>query len=75
MGVNAVDALVHFHLVPLFVRWDMVMLGLIHRAVVKKGPLQSLRFLQGFKWFCDRFPKRVLIASVEKISVWFGSGL
>ena len=33
-----VDALVHFHLAPLSVRRDIAMLGLIHRAVLGKGP-------------------------------------
>ena len=38
VGVNEVDALVHFRLAPLSARRDMAMLGLIHRTVLGKGP-------------------------------------
>ena len=38
-GISEIDALVHFHLAPLSVRRDIAMLGVIHRAVLGKGPL------------------------------------
>ena len=38
-GISEIDAVVHFHLVPLSVRRDIAMLGVIHRAVLGKGPL------------------------------------
>ncbi len=37
-GISKEDALVHFHLAPLSVRRDIAMLGVIHRAVLGKGP-------------------------------------
>ena len=40
------DALVHFKLAPLKVRRDIAMLGVIHRAVLGKGPQQLQRFFQ-----------------------------
>ena len=38
-GISEIDAVVHFHLAPLSVRRDIAMLGVIHRAVLGKGPL------------------------------------
>ena len=46
VGVNEVDALVHFRLAPLSSRRDMAMLGLIHRTVLGKGPLQFKEFFK-----------------------------
>ena len=46
VGVNEVDALVHFRLAPLSARRDMAMLGLIHRTVLGKGPQQFKEFFQ-----------------------------
>jgi len=40
IGVDEVDALVHFHLAPLGTRRDIAMLGLIHRTALGKGPTQ-----------------------------------
>ena len=37
-GISKEDALVHFHLAPLSVRRDIAMLGVIHRAVLGRGP-------------------------------------
>ena len=46
IGVSELDALVHFKLAPLEVRRDIAMLGVIHRAVLGKGPQQLQRFFQ-----------------------------
>ena len=37
-NVSDLDALCHFNLAPLSARRDMAMLGVIHRAVLRKGP-------------------------------------
>ena len=44
--VTEVDALVHFNLVPLPVRRDVAMLGLIHRSVLGRGPPHFRRFFR-----------------------------
>ena len=44
VGVDEVNALVHFHLAPLDTRRDIAMLGLIHRTVLGKGPQQFKDF-------------------------------
>ena len=44
LGVEEVTALVEFRLAPLSCRRDMAMLGLIHRAVLKKGSEHFQRF-------------------------------
>ena len=46
VGVDDVPALVHFHLAPLSTRRDIAMLGLIHRAVLGKGPSQFAEFFR-----------------------------
>jgi len=46
IGVDEVTALIQFRLAPLSSRRDMAMLGLIHRAVLGKGPPQ---FAEHFK--------------------------
>ena len=38
-GVDEIDALVHFNLVPLAVRCDVANLGVIHRAALGWGPV------------------------------------
>ena len=38
IGMQEVDALMEFNLAPLAARRDMAMLGMIHRAVLGKGP-------------------------------------
>ena len=38
VGITSEDVLIHFNLAPLKARRDMAMLGLIHRAVLGKGP-------------------------------------
>ena len=47
-GVTQLEALEEFNLAPLATRRDMAMLGLLHRAALKKGPeqLQELFPLQ-----------------------------
>ena len=44
LGVEEVTALVEFRLAPLRCRRDMAMLGLIHRAVLRKGPEHLQKF-------------------------------
>ena len=43
-GLTEVDALVEFRLAPLNCRRDMAMLGVLHRAVLKKGPAHLEKF-------------------------------
>ena len=45
-GVTEVEALLNFRLAPLSARRDMALLGLIHRTVLGKGPVQFKRFFQ-----------------------------
>ena len=45
IGVSEEDALLHFGLAPLEARRDMAMLGMIHRAVLRKGPRQLQQLL------------------------------
>ena len=40
LGLTDVSALLEFNLAPLTTRRDIAMLGVIHRAVLKKGPQQ-----------------------------------
>ena len=40
VGVNEVEALIHFNLAPLRMRRDIAMLGIIHRAAIGEGPPQ-----------------------------------
>ena len=40
IGVDDVTALTSFHLAPLPTRRDIAMLGIVHRAVLRKGPQQ-----------------------------------
>ena len=37
IGVNAIDALIHFNLAPLSTRRDLAMLGVIHRSILQLG--------------------------------------
>ena len=46
IGVDEVTALLHFHLAPLNTRRDIALLGVIHRAVLGKGP-HSLESFSG----------------------------
>ncbi len=46
IGISAVEALLHFNLAPMGARRDMAMLGVIHRAVLHKGPPQLWPFFQ-----------------------------
>ena len=46
LGLSEVDALVHFALAPLATRRDMAMLGVVHRAVLRKGPPQLWPFFR-----------------------------
>ena len=47
-GLSQLEALMHFNLAPLSARRDTAMLGLVHRAVLRKGPkhFQKLFVLQ-----------------------------
>ena len=45
-GVTELEALLNFRLAPLSARRDMALLGLIHRTVLGKGPLQFKQFFQ-----------------------------
>ena len=49
LGVPEVEALVEFRLAPLCCRRDMAMLGVLHRAALKKGPehLHKFFYLKG----------------------------
>ena len=38
VNISLVDALLHFHLPPLEARRDIAMLGMLHRAVLRRGP-------------------------------------
>ena len=40
MGVDEITALMQFNLAPLELRRDIAMLGLLHRAAIRKGPPQ-----------------------------------
>jgi len=44
VGLNREEALMVFHLAPLASRRDMAMLGVIHRAVLGKGPEQVRKY-------------------------------
>jgi len=44
VGVSPEDSLEHFRLAPLRTRRDIAMLGLIHRTLLGKGPVQFQRF-------------------------------
>ena len=44
LGLTDADALEHFGLAPLQVRRDVAMLGVVHRAVLRKGPPQLWSF-------------------------------
>ena len=44
LGISDREALLEFSLAPLSVRRDVAMLGLIHRSVLKKGPLHFAKF-------------------------------
>jgi len=39
-GISEIEALLFFHLAPLRTRRDIAMLGIIHRAALRKGPKQ-----------------------------------
>ena len=45
-GVDEISALVTFHLAPLATRRNIAMLGLIHRTILGKGPIQFSAFFQ-----------------------------
>ena len=38
IGVSAADAILYYNLAPLNCRWDMAMLGVIHRSAMRYGP-------------------------------------
>ena len=40
IGVDEVEALIHFNLAPLCMRRDIAMLGVLHRAAIGEGPPQ-----------------------------------
>ena len=44
MGINKEVALAHCTLAPLAVKRDIAMLGIIHRTVLGKGPLEFKQF-------------------------------
>ena len=44
LSISPIDALVHFSLAPLSTRRDIAMLGVIHRALLGKGPPQLHKF-------------------------------
>ena len=46
VGVQPLEALMEFRLAPLRTRRDMAMLGLVHRAVLHKGPSQFWKFFR-----------------------------
>ena len=46
VGISSQDSWLHFNLAPLAPRRDMAMLGLIHRAVLKKGPEHFQQFFR-----------------------------
>ena len=46
IGVSELDALLHFRLVPLCLRRDIAMLGVIHRCVLGRGPPHFRRLFQ-----------------------------
>ena len=45
------EALMHFHLAPLSARRDMALLGIIHRAALRKGPPQLHQFFMRARAF------------------------
>ena len=46
LGISALDALHHFRLAPLRTRRDIAILGVIHRAVLRQGPVELQEFFQ-----------------------------
>ena len=44
IGISAVDALIHFNLASLSIRRDIAALGIIHRAMLGKGPFHLRQF-------------------------------
>ena len=44
LGIAPLEALMEFNLAPLATRRDIAMLGLVHRAVLRKGPPQFWEF-------------------------------
>ena len=53
LGLDSKDALFGFNLAPLTTRRDIAMLGIIHRAVLGRGPPQFRKFI-----FPEAFPER-----------------
>ena len=51
IGIDEITALVTFHLAPLATRRDIAMLGLIHRAILCKGPSQFNAFFSAVSSF------------------------
>ena len=45
-GVSTLEALMVFNLAPLATRRDMAMLGVVHRAALRKGPSHFWKFFQ-----------------------------
>jgi hypothetical protein len=46
IGISTKEAMLHFSLAPLVARRDIAMLGLVHRAALKKGPAHFWHFFQ-----------------------------
>ena len=46
IGVSEMDALMEFNLAPLSTRRDLAMLGLVHRTVLREGPVQFQNFFR-----------------------------
>ena len=46
VGVSELEALMVFNLAPLATRRDMAMLGVVHRAALRKGPSHFWKFFQ-----------------------------
>ena len=45
-GITSLDALRHFRLAPLCARRDIAMLGVVHRSVLGKGPVELSAFFK-----------------------------
>ena len=51
LQISHEEALMHFHLAPLGARRDMALLGIIHRAALRKGPPQLHQFFMRARAF------------------------
>ena len=67
-GVAEVSALVTFNLAPLETRRDMAMLGLIHRTMLGKGPVQFRKHFVGDATGALKDPRATISGAIVRRS-------